>query len=355
MSPDLSCETVGALFHCQYDNLFAMAEPVDAYSSSQAPLAPLVSVIIPAFNTANYIGAALQSVFSQTFADYEVILVNDGSSDTEQLEKAIQPYLNRITYLSQENRGPSAARNAGIRQARGEWLAFLDSDDIWLPQYLKEQFRFLRTDESLDMVYCDAILYGATQANGKTFMQECPSNGPVTFESLLLEQTQVITSGTVVRRQKATAAGLFDENLHCAEDHDLWLRIVHCGGKVSYQRVSLLRRHIRSGSQGSAPGSLLAGEIQVLTKLDQTLDLSFRTRSLLAGRLRKIQGKHAFIEGEQFLLAQDFEKASQLLDRAQALAPTAKVRGLRMGLRIAPRLTSWALRRWRRRQQVGKV
>jgi hypothetical protein len=322
-------------------------------SSSEAPPPPLVSVIIPAFNAAEHIGAALESVFAQSFSDYEVVLVNDGSRDSELLEKAIQPHLSRITYLSQENRGPSAARNAGIRKARGEWLAFLDSDDAWLPQYLERQIQFLRNDAVLDMVYCDAILQGGTKAEGKTFMQECPSNGPVTFESLMLEETQVITSGTVARRQKVIAAGLFDEHLHCSEDHDLWLRIAHCGGKISYQRVPLLRRNIRHDSQGAAPGSLLAGEIQVLQKLNETLALSPRTRSLLAGRLRTIQGKLAFIEGEKFLLAEDFERASQFLDRAQTLAPTAKLRGLRTGLRVAPRLTAWGMRSWRRHQRAN--
>ncbi len=173
---------------------------------NQPAQALAVSVIIPAFNAASYVGAALQSVFAQTFAGYEVILINDGSSDTEQLERVIQPLLSRITYLTQENRGPSGARNLGIRHARGEWLAFLDSDDVWMPNYLAEQLRFLAADRAMDMVYCDATLEGEIGTVGKTFMQLCPSNGPVTFESLLEEQTQVLTSGTVVRRESVMRA-----------------------------------------------------------------------------------------------------------------------------------------------------
>ncbi len=245
---------------------------------------PSVSVIIPAFNAAAHVGHALASVFAQTFTDYEVILINDGSSDTQQLEKLIQPNLSRIIYLKQKNGGPSAARNLGIRQARGEWLAFLDSDDVWLPNYLEEQVRFLRSHPEFDMVYCDATLAGGAAA-GKTYMQVCPSSGPVTFESLLLEHTQPITSGTVARRQNATAAGLFDEAIRCSEDHDLWMRIAHAGGKIGYQRTVLLRRTVRPDSQGSAPGGLLAGEIQTLIKLNRELDLSPVTRELLAHRL----------------------------------------------------------------------
>ena len=314
---------------------------------SQRP--PLVSVIIPAFNAAGHIVAALDSVFTQTFTDYEVILANDGSPDIERLEAAIEPYVSRIAYLTQENRGPSAARNLGIRHARGEWLAFLDSDDAWLPHYLAEQLRFLRTDPALDMVYCDAILEGDTGAAGKTFMQVCPSTGPVTFESVLVEQIQVLTSATVVRRRKIMEAGLFDEELRRSEDHDLWLRVLYTGGKIEYQRQALLRRHVRPDGQGSAPGGLLAGEIQSLRKLDQALDLSPRIRALLAERLRKIQAALAFVEGKEFLLAGEPDKAYQSLSRANAFAHTLKLRAILAGLRIAPRLTISAARYWRSR------
>jgi glycosyltransferase involved in cell wall biosynthesis len=323
----------------------------------QSPRSPLVSVIIPAFNAAGYVVAALESVFAQSFTDFEVILVNDGSPDTGPLEQAIQPYLSRITYLKQENRGPSAARNLGIRQARGEWLAFLDSDDAWLPHYLTGQFEFLRSDPALDMVYCDATLEGDSRAAGKTFMQLCPSTGPVTFESLLIEKTQVLTSATVVRKRNITAAGLFDEQLRCAEDHDLWLRVSHAGGKIGYHRRALLRRNLHPDSQGSAPGSLLAGEIQSLGKLDRDLELNPSTRSSLAKRLQKIQANLAVIEGKAFLLAGEPEKACESLSRAQALAPAAKLRTLLVGLRILPRLTVFGACFWLRlkTQSFGKA
>src|SRR5260221_785574 len=92
---------------------------------------PTVSVVIPAYNVARYISETLESVFAQTFTDYEVIVVNDGSPDTEDFEQAIAPYLNRILYLKQENLGASVARNTGLQAARGEFIAFLDADDLW--------------------------------------------------------------------------------------------------------------------------------------------------------------------------------------------------------------------------------
>src|SRR6185369_5886632 len=100
---------------------------------------PKVSVIIPAYNIASFIVETLESVFAQTFTDYEVIVVNDGSPDTENFEGALRPYLDRIVYLKEENGGASVARNAGLQAARGEFVAFLDGDDVWLPNYLEAQ------------------------------------------------------------------------------------------------------------------------------------------------------------------------------------------------------------------------
>jgi hypothetical protein len=345
---ETSCAPLARSAHVQWGTQVVMPEQTDR--GKQAQPAPLVSVIIPAFNAADHVGAALKSVFAQSFIDYEVILVNDGSPDTERLEQAIQGYIPRITYLKQANRGPSGARNLGIRHARGEWMAFLDSDDAWLPQYLAEQFRFLRSDPALDMVYCDATLEGEIGDAGKTFMQVCPSIGPVTFESVLVEQTQILTSGTVVRRQSVAGVGFFDEDLRWSEDHDLWLRVIHAGGKVAYQRQALLRRNVRPDSQGSAPGALYDGEMQSLKKLDRTLDLPPHTRGLLEQRLRTIQAALALIEGKRLLLAGEPDKAYEALSRACDLAPTSKLRGALIGLRIAPGLTARGVRLWSRVQ-----
>ena len=101
--------------------------------------APIVSIVMPVYNAASYIGETLDSVFQQTFTDYEVIVINDGSPDTVKLEQALEPYIGRIRYIKQENLGAGAARNEGLRAAQGEFIAFLDADDLWLPNYLEEQ------------------------------------------------------------------------------------------------------------------------------------------------------------------------------------------------------------------------
>src|SRR4051794_32388065 len=109
-------------------------------SETALSAAPTVSIIISAYNTAPFIGNTLASVVAQTYTDYEVIVVNDASPDTPDTERALAPYRDRLSYIVLErNRGLSGARNAGIRVARGQYIALLDSDDEWEPTYLAEQ------------------------------------------------------------------------------------------------------------------------------------------------------------------------------------------------------------------------
>src|SRR5579859_2882238 len=117
---------------------------------------PLVSVIIPAYKAAEHIVKALKSVFAQTFSNYEVIVINDGSPDTPQFLEIIHPYSDRIRYLEQHNQGPAAARNRGILAANGEYMAFLDSDDCWFPSYLATQMRLLEGSSPIDLIYGNA-------------------------------------------------------------------------------------------------------------------------------------------------------------------------------------------------------
>src|ERR1700745_3077470 len=107
------------------------ASPSTSLNVPVLPDSPRVSVVIPAYQVAPYIAETLESVFAQTFTDYEVIVVNDGSPDTDELHHAIQPYRERLSYVTRQNGGCSAARNSGLRVARGELVAFLDADDLW--------------------------------------------------------------------------------------------------------------------------------------------------------------------------------------------------------------------------------
>src|SRR3954469_8845816 len=158
-----------------------------------------VTVIVPYYNAAPYVQQALNSVFAQTFTDYEIILINDGSPDTAELQRELQPFKGRVGYRVQENRGPGAARNVGIRAAQSEFVAFLDPDDLWEPEYLEAQVAFLRACPEVDVVYCDALMIGETHNAGKRYSELYPSNGDITVASLVERRCNVF--GLVTARR----------------------------------------------------------------------------------------------------------------------------------------------------------
>ena len=208
---------------------------------------PILSIIIPAFNTADTISGCLDSVFSQSYGDFEAIVINDGSPDTPHLEEVLQPYLSRIIYVKQENKRAAGARNTAIRRARGEFLAFLDSDDTWLPDHLATQMALFEQDPTIDLVYANALIVGAKYQ--QEFMKRCPSEGPVTFPALVVERCQIPISTVVVRKSVIVKAGFFDESLQRCDDYDMWLRTIFQGAKVTYTRR--VQAHLNSERPGS--------------------------------------------------------------------------------------------------------
>lgn len=299
---------------------------------------PDVSVVIPAYNAAPYIAETLDSVFAQTFSRYEVIVVNDGSPDTDELERVLAPYIERLVYLKQENRGPSAARNLAIQKARAPYVATVDSDDIWLPEYLAVQMGFLEANPEFDLVYTDAWMFGETELAGRTYMQGAPSKGPVTFESLLRYETSIITSCVVMRRQAAIDAGLFDENFIRCEDFDLWIRMAHRGCRMTYQREVVAKHRVHGASLAWQQIKMVEAQIEVLEKAQRTLSLTESQQELIKTQLRNCSAQINLEESKQFLAAHDYEQAARALMQANSFYKSRKLQLVLLGLRSAPRV-----------------
>ncbi|MDQ3686916.1 MAG: glycosyltransferase family 2 protein [Acidobacteriota bacterium] len=280
---------------------------------SEERRAPAVSVIIPAYNAAAFIGETLASVFAQTFTDYEVVVVNDGSPDTPELEKVIAPWRDRINYIVQENRGLSGARNTGLRHARGEFVALLDSDDLWEPNYLRMQTGLLEADPTIDVLYCDATLFGDERA-GKKFMDASPSAGEVTLKRLISQECNVMVSVTA-RRSAIIEAGMFDESLRSSEDFDLWLRIAHRGGRIAYHREALVRYRCRPGSLSADVVWMCQHILRVLGKVEK-MQLDEGERAALEKQQTYYQGLLRLNEGKRLFLAGDTEGAVERLKEA---------------------------------------
>ncbi|MGH9452557.1 MAG: glycosyltransferase family 2 protein [Terriglobia bacterium] len=319
----------------------------------QSTPAPKVSVIIPAYNTARLIGETLDSVLAQTFRDFEVIVVNDGSPDTPALENVLAGYGDQIRYVRQENRGLGGARNAGMRNANGEFLAFPDSDDLWMPDFLAGQLKFFHEHPDLDMACADCIYFGDSDLDGKTWQSLDPISEPVTFENILPTHGGAFASFVLLRRKTALRIGFFEEDRPLLEDYHYWLKLLYYGGKMAYNPRVLGKRRIHSESLTYNQDVVTPQAIKALRKLLPTLDPASREASLVGEQILSLQYLLDVREGKRRLAARDFRGAAQSFSEANATVPSRKIRWLLFGLRWAPGWTRWVVGRWEQHRSGG--
>lgn len=181
----------------------------------------IISVIIPTFNRADKVVRAISSVLDQTFTDFEIIVVDDGSTDGT--KGAVARFDDRITYIEHSlNLGVSAARNTGIRKSTGEFIAFLDSDDWWLPEKLQVQMGFFDSHTQAVALQTEEIwIRNGRRVNPK--IKHLKPSGNIFEPSIKL--CLISPSAVMIKRSLLEEVGLFDENLPACEDYDLWLRI----------------------------------------------------------------------------------------------------------------------------------
>ena len=184
---------------------------------------PLVSVIIPVHNRYEQLTRSVESVLSQSFSDYELIIVDDGSDDSlVSYISALQiSYPQKIHLISIANKGVSVARNTGIKRARGEYIAFLDSDDLWIKDKLDIQIEYMKSNEVSVCQTEEQWIRHEKRVN--PMRKHKKRNGHIFFDCLPL--CIVSPSAVVIRRDVFNQVGLFDENMPVVEDYDLWLRI----------------------------------------------------------------------------------------------------------------------------------
>ncbi len=182
--------------------------------------APLISVIIPTYNRAAFVLEAVESVYRQTFQDFELIVVDDGSTDGT--AEVLKNYQNHLIYRYQANQGVSSARNLGLQMASGKWVAFLDSDDLWLPRKLETQVRFFSQNPEAVICQTEEIwIRNGRRVNPQKKHRKF--SGDIFDPSLLL--CLVSPSAVMIQRDLFDQEGCFDETLPACEDYDLWLRI----------------------------------------------------------------------------------------------------------------------------------
>jgi len=247
---------------------------------------PKVSVIIPTHNDIRYIAACLDSVLSQTFEDFEIVIVDDSSSDC--IKDVIGSYLNKgIRNIRYFHLGPcslSAARHEGVKSSSGEFVAFLDSDDIWLPDKLRIQVKLLETDPGLGMVYSNVyFLIGK-----RSFLDNRKCYSGMVFDKLI-EGNFICISTALIRRECIEKAGNFDVSLTNAEDYDIWLRIAKLV-PVSYIDMPLVRYRCHRDNMGRGFENDIRYRIYVLEKLLAREDISEEEKK----RIRQMISKWNF-------------------------------------------------------------
>jgi glycosyltransferase involved in cell wall biosynthesis len=198
-----------------------------------------ISVIIPTYNYGEFICDSIESVINQTYKDFEIIVVDDGSTDNT--PEVVKKYKDRVSYIYKENEGPSSARNYGIKNAKGEYLCFLDSDDIFLPEKLELQAKYMEDhrDDNIGLIYSD---YYCVSRKLKIidYYESIGFSSQIEAIKYLFNYNYINTSTVMIPKTCIDRIGIFNEKYRYLEDYDLWLRL-GCNYKFLYINEPLVK------------------------------------------------------------------------------------------------------------------
>jgi glycosyltransferase involved in cell wall biosynthesis len=303
---------------------------------------PRISVIIPTYNSARYLGEAVASVLAQTYRPHDIIVVDDGSTDPTC--EVLAPYMDQINYICQPNRGLSAARNRGLAAAVGELFAFLDADDVWLPTKLERQVHCLAQHPKAGLVYTNyLILHGDT--GRRSVRPPLPSCQGYCYPQVFLVNP-VLPSSVIIRRECLNYVGVFDEHINrpTTQDFDLWLRVARYF-EFAYipDPLFLYRRHANNSSNNMR--ALIQDKLYVIEKaLKADPELS-----TLVGihAMREHMAEVLFDLGYLAFDALDFCEANQYFSRTLRYRPSLYIILLWIAT-LAPRRMVTCLRQMKR-------
>lgn len=225
---------------------------------------------MPAYNAGRYIAESVESVRAQTFEDWELVVVDDGSADdTGDVALRFAAADARVRYVRRPNGGQAAARNTGLGEARGRLVAFLDADDLWLPEKLALQIAVME-ERGVDLVYTDGHIFaeeGAVSPEERFHILPGEARGVEMF-STLFTSNRIGTLSVLVKREALDAVGLFDEDraYQNSEDYDLWLRLAKWGAGFYGMTEKLMRYRRHSASSTYTASRLLAPMLAVILK-----------------------------------------------------------------------------------------
>jgi len=277
-----------------------------------------ISVIIPAYNSAKSLCEAVDSVLAQTYPVHEIIVVDDGSTDNT--KEIVTRYARRTTrdvqYIYQANKGPAAARNAGLRVAKGDYIAFLDSDDLWLPEKIEKEMALFK-GSNYGMVYCDMSHVVDGKPVYKSYLKEKGYRffGSGDLYNGLLNENFIFTPTVIIKTEVLKQIGYFDENYRICEDYKMWLSIARNHSIGYLDEPLVIRRRVESNI---TKDKLLyaVSSVNLLKELMKAENGNPGTKKIIKDRL----GKNYFDLGYWYWKRKNFLKGAQCIIASRLLA-----------------------------------
>jgi glycosyltransferase involved in cell wall biosynthesis len=304
---------------------------------------PAVSIIMPAYNVAPYVGGAIRSALAQTFTDFELIVVDDGSKDeTAAIVQAIAQDDDRVRLVQQPNRGLAGARNTALRAARGEMFALLDSDDMWEPEFLAAQVAILEAHPDVDIVtgngwYLDGPRHGQ-------LARPYPDPRPDPILASIIGDEWSVFIMSVFRRRVYTAIGPYDETMRSNEDYDFWLRAAMAGFIFRRNDRPLGHYRVRTDSLSASNVRMLRGILHVYTKLRPAIANRPKEMTILQQQISRFEAELLAAEARLAIELADFAAAQEYLGALHARRGGASLRVAHLLSRWAPGMLKRALR-----------
>ncbi|HEY1689362.1 MAG TPA: glycosyltransferase [Solirubrobacteraceae bacterium] len=258
---------------------------------------PSFSILIAAYEAAAFIAEAIESALAQTVPAHEIVVCDDGSTDD--LEAALAPYRERLVVVRQENRGEGAAKNTAAANASGDYLVFLDADDVYLPTRIEALGAAAAARPDLDILATNAGI----EVDGNVVREAYDATWRFEVEDQrrgILERNFVL-GHAAAKRDRFFAVGGFDDQMRTVADWDLWLRMILSGSRAGLIPEPLARYRVRAGSLSTDTPAMLRGGIRCLERAALHADLSRQEHSVLAQAMRHRQRRLALVEAQEAL------------------------------------------------------
>jgi glycosyltransferase involved in cell wall biosynthesis len=304
---------------------------------------PTVSIITPTYNSAPYLAEAVESARAQTFADFELIVVDDGSTDeTRAIASDLAERDPRVRLLAKDHGGLAVARNVAMKQARGAYFAFLDSDDLWSPEFLASQMAIFHRRPATDVVTGNAVSLGG-KLDGRPLNPPGTECRPVSLLDMI-EDEALVTVMSVFRRTVFEATGGHDEGLSRSEDYDLWIRAAHLGFRFVQNPQPLACYRRRPDSLSADELAMLAAIILVLNRARQLCATSPRVVTAIDRQLARFEDARVLTSAKTNLLGRQYHAAAHEFARLHELRRDVESRVIAAVSRHMPGLLRLAYR-----------